>query len=397
MHQDHHHHHQGDSGTHCVDRRNFLQNLIMGGMAGASLLESGFVRAAIARVQAEVDSVDNSAPLFTIQRVAKNVYCALARPQAFTNSNAAIFVNSHDVLVVDSHSKPSAAATLIAQIKREITPKPVRYLVDSHFHYDHTGGNSAYRHDGNVKVIASEVTRQLLMQNGRKNLQSNLDRVPATIDQVQKIAAKASTPERKAAFEALVPQLKAYQAEMQSYPLDLPDITFDKSYVIKDRAHDLHIEFHGRAHTAGDVIVFCPQRRAMASGDAIISFGPNLEDGFPRDWPQTVDSMLSLKPASIMPGHGPVQTGTAHAVMFRNLIEEVTALVDEGKRAGKTLEELLKTINLSSVRTLQSDGYLDWLTNNLNKYALNYGDGHPFATRLASSVRQIYNFVDQPG
>jgi cyclase len=63
---------------------------------------------------------------------------ALARPQALANCNAAIFVNSADVLVVDSHSKPSAAAALIAQIKQQITAKPVRYLVDTHFHWDHS-------------------------------------------------------------------------------------------------------------------------------------------------------------------------------------------------------------------------------------------------------------------
>lgn len=67
-----------------------------------------------------------------------DVYAALAGPQVMTNCNAAIFVNSQDVLVVDAHSKPSVAAALIAQIKKEITPKPVRYLVNSHFHWDHT-------------------------------------------------------------------------------------------------------------------------------------------------------------------------------------------------------------------------------------------------------------------
>ena len=78
-------------------------------------------------------------------KVAEGVYAALAKPQVLTNCNAAIFVNSQDVLVVDAHSKPSAAAALIAQIKKDITTKPVRYLVNSHFHWDHTQGNAAYK------------------------------------------------------------------------------------------------------------------------------------------------------------------------------------------------------------------------------------------------------------
>jgi len=393
-HHDHYHHgsHHGDHHTHSVDRRDFLQQLVLGSLAGASLLETGFARAAVARAQAP----GNSAPLFKLQRVAKDIYCALARPQAFTNSNAAIFVNSHDVLVVDSHSKPSAAAALVAQIKREITEKPVRYLVDTHFHYDHTGGNPAYhRGDGKVQIIASEVTKQLMMERSRNDLKDNLDSIPATIDRVQKLADSAATPERRAVFEDLVPQLKAYQAEMQAYPLDLPDVTFDKSYIIKDRAHDLHIEFHGRAHTAGDTIVFCPQKKAMASGDAIISFGPNFQDGYPRDWPGTADSILSLAPSSIMPGHGPVQIGTSHAVMFRNLVEELTMLVDAGKKAGKTATELQQAITISSLRSLQTDGYLEWITKNLDQYAINYRDEHPLAPRIRINVQQVYDNLDR--
>ena len=77
------------------------------------------------------------------------------------NCNAAIFVNSADVLVVDSHSKPSAAAGLIAQIKQQITTKPVRYLVDTHFHWDHSQGNAGYRDafGKDLKIIASDTTK----------------------------------------------------------------------------------------------------------------------------------------------------------------------------------------------------------------------------------------------
>src|SRR5262249_58990824 len=120
-----------------------------------------FLRATWARAQ----SPGASTNLFTIEKVADDVYAALARPQVLTNCNAAIFVNSRDVLVVDAHSKPSAAAALIAQIKREVTTKPVRYLVNTHFHWDHTQGDAAYkRTNPGVQIIASETTKQLMSQ-----------------------------------------------------------------------------------------------------------------------------------------------------------------------------------------------------------------------------------------
>ncbi|MGA9624169.1 MAG: MBL fold metallo-hydrolase [Bryobacteraceae bacterium] len=108
--------------------------------------------------------------------MADGVYFACARPQVVANCNAAVFVNSADVLVVDAHSKPSAAA-LIAQIKQQITAKPVRYLVDTHFHWDHSQGNAGYR-DGfgkSLKIIASDTTRRLEAQFSQARLRESLD------------------------------------------------------------------------------------------------------------------------------------------------------------------------------------------------------------------------------
>src|SRR5277367_3270531 len=101
-----------------VSRRNFFQRMALGSTVGASILDLAWRRAAWAQAMTPGAATD----LFEIQTVADGVYFAFARPQAVANCNAAIFVNSADVLVVDSHSKPSAAAGLIAQIK-QITTK----------------------------------------------------------------------------------------------------------------------------------------------------------------------------------------------------------------------------------------------------------------------------------
>src|SRR5271154_1789013 len=113
----HHHHHHGQHGH---SRRDFFTRSFGGILAGASLFEEAFLRATWARAQ----SPGASTELFTIEKVTDGIYAALARPQVLTNCNAAIFVNAADVLVVDAHSKPSAAAALIAQIKKDVTTKP---------------------------------------------------------------------------------------------------------------------------------------------------------------------------------------------------------------------------------------------------------------------------------
>ena len=81
--------------------------------------------------------------LFDIKPVAEGIYAAIAKPAHKVNCNAAIIILDDAVLVVDTHSKPSAARALIEQIKK-LTPKPVKFVVNTHFHWDHYQGNEAY-------------------------------------------------------------------------------------------------------------------------------------------------------------------------------------------------------------------------------------------------------------
>jgi cyclase len=393
MHSHSHAPHPTHAGPRHSSRRDFFHQLLGPAMAGATVLEMGWFRAAIARAQAPAAS---GAGLFDIQKVAEGVYFALAHPQALTNCNAAIFVNAQDVLVVDGHSKPSAAASLIAQIKREVTPKPVRYLVNTHFHWDHTQGDPAYRATGSkVDIIASETTKQLVAQNARNRLKDSLDGVPQLLDGLRARLAKASSPADKEFYTEQIRQAQAYQAEMQNYTPELPDITFAKSHVIKDRAHDLHIQFHGRAHTAGDVAVFCPQKRAVATGDAVIGFLPNIADGYPREWPRTIDSIAKLTTDHLLPGHGPVQNDHQRMTQFRNYIEELNGVVEAGKKAGKPLAELQKTITVASLKTLQANGYSGYLADNLNKYTVYVGSRTALEDRLSANIDAVYKNFDR--
>ena len=350
---------------HAVSRRDFFQRMALGSVAGPSILDLAWRRAAWAQAMAPGAATD----LFEIQSVAEGVYFAFARPQAVTNCNAAIFVNSADVLVVDAHSKPSAAAGLIAQIKRQITPKPVRYLVDTHFHWDHSQGNAGYRDafGKDLKIIASDTTRKLEAQFSQARLRESLDphghpfpsqpQIPVMLETARQQLSAANSPEQKAQIAGRIRQLEAFEREMRNFAPVLPTVTFGKTYVIQDKAHDLHVEFHGRAHTAGDVVVFCPQKRAVATGDMILGTLPFLADSFPREWPKTIDSVARLAFDHVAGGHGAVQHGRQLMTGQRNYLEELAARVEAGRKAGQPLSEIQKSMPVAAIKALQADGY----------------------------------------
>ena len=87
----------------------------------------------------------------------------------------------------------------------------------------------------------------------------------------------------KAAVQERIRQLEAFQKEMQNFQPVFPTVTFGKTHVIKDKDHELHVEFHGRAHTAGDVVVYCPQKRVVATGDMVLGSLPFMGDCYPQD------------------------------------------------------------------------------------------------------------------
>ena len=100
--------------------------------------------------------------LFELKKVGDGVYAAVAAPAYKVNSNAAVIVTNDGVLVVDSHSKPSAARSVYQQIQA-VTKTPVRKIVNTHFHWDHWQGNEVYTSaSSGVEIIASEQTRDNL-------------------------------------------------------------------------------------------------------------------------------------------------------------------------------------------------------------------------------------------
>lgn len=390
-HPHHHPHNHAAAGDARTSRRDFLRVLMGGALAGASVLELAYHRAAWARAAA----AGSDANLFNIQKVANGVYFARARPQAMINCNAAMFVRSKDVVVVDAHSKPLAAASLIAQIKREVTGKPVRYVVNTHFHWDHTQGNHAYRMAGEkVDFIASAATKDLMEKLSVARMQASVAAVPQQIDKLREQAAHSTSAGEKAFCADQIRQLEAYQAELKNYSPELPSITFDKSYLLRDPAHDLHIDFHGHAHTAGDVVVYCPQERAIATGDVIHGSLPFIADGFPRVWPGTIDSIGGGDFNRIMPGHAALQTDRTVMINLRNYIEELTGRVEQGRKGGLTLKEMQQRITVASLRSLQSNGYEAYLRRMSEEGRSPFAKLSPLQTGVSVNVGEIYNNLD---
>lgn len=368
---------------HTNSRRGFLKQTLGACWTSAALLEQAVFRAAQARAQAP----SAGAALFDIERVAAGIYAAVAHPAALTNCNAVIFENDRDLLIVDTHSKPSAVASLAGQIRREITTKPIRYIVNSHFHWDHTQGTPAYKRIApHADVVSSAATRRLLSENGAARLKASLEEARKSLAGYKQKRASAKSAAEKSYYEDMARQTAAYIKEMESYAPELPNVTFTRNLVIHDKAHDLHLAFRGRGHTGGDVVVFCPQKKAIATGDLLHGFLPYIGDGYPLEWPITLYGIAQFDFEHVVGGHGPVQHTRARLYQMASYIEDLTEKVVRGKRRGNTLEQLQKQITPSTLASLDRDGYGDFVSASLLRYAAQ-PPGATAAGVLADGVR----------
>ena len=380
-----------DSGHDRTSRRDFMRVLMGGALAGASVLELAYHRAAWARA-----ATPGGEDLFDIQKAAEGVYFAHARPQTVINCNAAIFVRSKDVVVVDAHSKPSAAASIIRQIRREVTDKPVRYVINTHFHWDHTQGDHGYAMSGSkVDFIASSMTKDLMEKFAVARMEESRNAVPGQIEAMRKRAEKATSAAEKAFCAEQIKQLQAYQADIKDYHLELPTITFDKSYQLADPAFDLHLDFHGRSHTAGDVFVYCPQRLAVATGDAIHGWLPNIGDGYPRLWPSTIDAVARDDFKYLLGGHGPMQSERTVMTSQRNYIEELTEKVEAAKKEGLSLKEMQARLTVASLKSMQSNGYQAFLERTLSSSHPHFGPMPPLQNDVNANIADVYKNLDR--
>jgi glyoxylase-like metal-dependent hydrolase (beta-lactamase superfamily II) len=181
--------------------------------------------------------------------------------------------------------------------------------------------------------------------------------IPELLDKARGQLSASTAPEQKAQLTERIRQLEAFQREMQNYENVLPTVTFEKTYVIPDKAHDLHVEFHGRGHTGGDVVVFCPQKRVVATGDLILNSLPFMADCFPEEWPKTIDSVAKLPLDFVLGGHGDYQHGKQPMLSERDYLEELATRVAAGKKAGQSLSEIQVSMPVASIKALQSNGY----------------------------------------
>ncbi|MEO5820226.1 MAG: MBL fold metallo-hydrolase, partial [Vicinamibacteraceae bacterium] len=265
---------------------------------------------------------------------------------------------------------------LIAQI-RAITDQPVRFAVNTHFHWDHAQGNHAYpvAFPKQVAIVASEATRENLKTLGGQRLKDQLASTPGQIAALEAELAKATDAPTRTRLTDEIAQQKDYLQEIKSLELTLPDLTFDKSLIIHRGDRRVVLLFLGRGHTSGDVVAWLPKERVVATGDLLHGWMPYMADSYPPEWVATLDALDRLAFDHIIGGHGTVKP-RAHLRFFRDYLVDLVAAVRTARGRGETLPQA--TASVTAVLKPKYDA----------------GMNGEFAGSVGANIEKVYQDLD---
>jgi len=252
----------------------------------------------------------------------------------------AIAIVSHDgVLVFDANGTPSAAAAVLAAV-RKITAQPVRYLVLSHWHWDHWYGAEVYKAAfPDVKIVAHEKTRALMagpaLEFNRPGLESGLPGYIKMVEQKLRAAESAAPSEAStAALRNRVEMARFFLDQKRGVRHTLPDLTFTDRLDLTLGERRMQVLNYGRGVTPGDAMLYLPAERVVLTGDLLVNPITFALSCYPSEWVGVLDRLEALDVAVTVPGHGEPLRDKALLRATRDLFKEVLRRGTEAKRQG---------------------------------------------------------------
>jgi cyclase len=293
-------------------------------------------------------SASNRPTAYKFDKIADGVYYATASGSIAAGGNIVVIVNDTDVMLVDDGVTPAAATALLEDLKT-LTDKPVRWVVNTHFHFDHTDGNSIFGPD--VEIIGHDYVRYAILHNDvlhHEPFKTSVSDIPGRIDALRKQISSEKDSARRASLEQQIGVMEDELEQIKAVKPTPPTMTYSSKLTMFRGDREIQILFLGKAHTQGDSIVFLPKEKIVCTGDVIEARPAYMGDGIFDQWIVTLDALKSLDFDTALPGHGDLfhgkETITAYQSYLRDLLNQIAKLRDQGM----TAEDAAKTVDLTS-------------------------------------------------
>jgi glyoxylase-like metal-dependent hydrolase (beta-lactamase superfamily II) len=282
-----------------------------------------------------------------LEQLAPGVYL-VRRPEPLrepVEPNALFVVNADDIVVFEGGGAPIVAERTLELI-RSVTDKPVSHLVNSHWHGDHNLGNQVYRAEfPELKIVAHPETHAAMTGAPMDYVERYVPMLTGLIGEWRAQQEQGELSPRRA---ELLPSLALMRDELARTIITPPDLLIDDRLVLGRGHREIHVIHPGRGNTPGDLVMWLPEERILATGDLVVHPIPYGFGSYPEEWIATLDRLAGFDFELLVPGHGEVQRDTSYIRRLQALLAEVRRQVAASVAEGKDLEATRESLDISA-------------------------------------------------
>lgn len=279
------------------------------------------------------------------------LYNNLRSTQPPFEGNVIVFEQRDGLVVVDAGGSIPSGRNVVAAI-RALSGKPVRFLVYTHYHGDHNLGAGAFVQAWpDVVIVSSAATRANMTGAPMDYIKTYAHDYQGMVDYGATAAKDPKTlPDVRREWQRVVeigPQMVAGYEGLKAWPATL---TFKDAIELPDEQTPLHLMFLGKANTDGDVVIWAPRQRVLATGDIVVNPIPYASASYPASWLNVIDQIEARDFAFLVPGHGAIQKDHAYLDKLKAAIGDVRSQVGPLAAKGMTLADVRKTVQLAPLQ-----------------------------------------------
>lgn len=302
---------------------------------------------------------------FTCKEIKKGLYAAIVKDGQGALGNAGFVDLGDETLVFDTFMIPQAAEAL-RQAAEEATGKKVKYVINSHYHGDHTNGNSIFK---DSIIISTALTREKIQETFQKRDVPAMKKGMATFfAQLENRIAAEQNERMRRALENDLSDKRLLAESLDSLEEVLPTVLFNEKLIIQGSERSVELYHFGGGHTGSDIFMYLPEEKVLYAGDLVlVNNHAWMGHGNPEEWLSILGKMEAFSVSDIVPGHGPIGT-YEHIQSMKDYIGDMIQFVSGMKEQGKSVEDLIALPIFEKYKNLEGPNVYEWNIQFLYEY-----------------------------
>ena len=269
--------------------------------------------------------------------------------------NVTFVISDEGVVVFDGGGMPAMSEQVIGKI-RSLTDAPVTHVVISHWHGDHNFGVYRFAEEyANIQFVAQRFTHAAMNGSPIEYIKRYPDFIANNLPGFRKILDTGKnedgsdlTVTDRIEYERIIDDADLIDAEFKRAKVTSPNLVFDDDLTIHSGGRRIELLWLGQGNTEGDIVMWLPEEKVVATGDLVVLPTPYAFNVPPRPWAATLTKLNGLGYRILVPGHGAIQRDTAYVDLIIEAAESIAGQRDDLLAQGLSHEDVEEQLDFSA-------------------------------------------------